>query len=122
MKFYDREKETLFLEEVQEKAKKRACFTILKGRRRVGKTSLLEKAYRGGDYLYFFVARRNEAEAWLYLQAEVESAEVIVRCRVVEFGARTRPICVLISRLRSNAISEFRFPGRLRRLKLCFGI
>ena len=35
MKFYDREKETLFLQKVREKAKKHACFTILKGRRRL---------------------------------------------------------------------------------------
>lgn len=72
MKFYDREEETLLLKKVQEKAKKHACFTILKGRRRVGKTSLLEKAYRGGDYLYFFVARKNEADLCLDFQAEVE--------------------------------------------------
>ena len=36
--------------------------TILKGRRRVGKTSLLQEAYGDQDYLYLFVARKNEAD------------------------------------------------------------
>lgn len=36
--------------------------TILKGRRRVGKTSLLQEAYGDRDYLYLFVARKNEAD------------------------------------------------------------
>lgn len=72
MKFYDREKETLFLETVRETSKCHARFTILKGRRRVGKTALIEKAYRGEDYLYFFVARKNEADLCLDFQAEIE--------------------------------------------------
>ena len=36
--------------------------TVLKGRRRVGKTSLLQEAYGDRDYLYLFVARKNEAD------------------------------------------------------------
>ena len=36
--------------------------TILKGRRRIGKTSLLMEAYGDEDFLYFFVARKNEAD------------------------------------------------------------
>lgn len=71
MKFYDREKELSFLRTVREESKTHAQMTILKGRRRVGKTSLLQEAYGDGDYLYFFVARKDEADLCQDFQAEV---------------------------------------------------
>lgn len=72
MKFYDRENEVAFLRKMRDEARQSARFTILKGRRRVGKTSLLDRAYRDEGYLYFFVARKNEADLCLDFQAEIE--------------------------------------------------
>lgn len=61
MKFYDREKEIEALNKTLKKAEKSAQFTVLTGRRRVGKTSLLLKAYQDTPTLYFFVARKTES-------------------------------------------------------------
>ncbi len=71
MKFYDRQKELSLLRTIRDESKTHAQMTILKGRRRVGKTSLLQEAYGDGDYLYFFVARKDEADLCLDFQAEV---------------------------------------------------
>jgi AAA+ ATPase superfamily predicted ATPase len=59
MKFYDREKEMSFLEKTTEKALSAAQMTLLIGRRRVGKTSLLTRYY-GENCLYFFIEKKNE--------------------------------------------------------------
>ncbi len=60
MKFFDREKETKILKEVKEFSKENAQFTVLTGRRRVGKTWLVTHAYPQEDILYFFVGRKAE--------------------------------------------------------------
>lgn len=50
------------LRRIREDSRKSARFTVLTGRRRVGKTELLKHAYGDEGFLYFFVARRSEAE------------------------------------------------------------
>lgn len=62
MKFYDREQEIAFLRETRGKAVKTACFTVVTGRRRIGKTTLITKAYEDTPFVYFFVARKAEAD------------------------------------------------------------
>lgn len=62
MKFYDREQEIAFLRETREAAKKAARFTVVTGRRRIGKTTLLKTAYDDRPFAYFFVSRKAEAE------------------------------------------------------------
>lgn len=62
MKFFDREKETKLLHEIENLSYKYAQFTILTGRRRVGKTWLVTHAYNQAQMLYFFVARKSEAD------------------------------------------------------------
>lgn len=71
MRFFGREKEIGFLRDVRAASAQTARLTILKGRRRVGKTSLLQKAYGEEDFLYFFVARKNEADLCLDFQEEI---------------------------------------------------
>ena len=61
MKFYDRESEINLLRENEQQARQSAVFTVLMGRRRVGKTTLLTKALEGCDYAYLFVSRDSEA-------------------------------------------------------------
>ena len=61
MKFYDRESEIDLLRENEQQARQSAVFTVLMGRRRVGKTTLLTKALEGCDYAYLFVSRDSEA-------------------------------------------------------------
>ncbi|ABX32049.1 ATPase [Petrotoga mobilis SJ95] len=61
MNFYDREKELEALTKILNSEEKR--FTVLYGRRRIGKTSLIKKAYENREnFLYFFVeVKREEA-------------------------------------------------------------
>ena len=61
MKFYDRESEINLLRENEQQARQSAVFTVLMGRRRVGKTTLLTKALEGCDYAYLFVSKDSEA-------------------------------------------------------------
>ena len=62
MKFYNREQEIAFLQETREAAKKVARFTVVTGRRRIGKTTLVREAYKDKPFVYFFVARKAESE------------------------------------------------------------
>lgn len=61
MKFYDRETETRTLQEIEKRSYDYAQFTVMTGRRRIGKTTLIKHAYEKETLLYFFVARKSEA-------------------------------------------------------------
>lgn len=61
MEFINRENELILLGETRERSLRSAQMTIIVGRRRIGKTSLAVKAFEDELYLYFFVARKNEA-------------------------------------------------------------
>lgn len=60
MKFYDREIETQTLRKIQESSHSYAQMTVITGRRRIGKTTLIKHAYAGEGMIYFFVARKSE--------------------------------------------------------------
>lgn len=62
MRFYDREKEIVFLREARGMAETAARFTVVTGRRRIGKTTLIREAYKDAPFVYFFVARKAEAD------------------------------------------------------------
>ncbi len=59
MKFYSREKELALLRQIEKSAQVSAKMTVIVGRRRIGKTKLVQKAF--DHKLYFFVAKKNEA-------------------------------------------------------------
>lgn len=61
MKFYDREMELDLLLQSEKQTVRSAVFTVLTGRRRVGKTSLINKALEGKNIAYLFVSKDNEA-------------------------------------------------------------
>ena len=61
MKFYNREKELEFLTSIKKRSAAEAQMTVVVGRRRIGKTSLLKKAVENEDTaLYLFVTRKSE--------------------------------------------------------------
>ena len=117
MKFFDRKNELELLRRIREESKSSARMTILKGRRRIGKTSLLMEAYGDEDFLYFFVARKNEADLCVDFSEEISrylgltlpggatSFEAIFRF-ILEV-AQTRPLTLVIDEfqdfLRINA-------------------
>jgi len=62
MIFVSRQEEIEQLQTIRERSSKVAQFTVLTGRRRIGKTSLVLKAYEAIPLLYFFVSRKSEHE------------------------------------------------------------
>ena len=72
MDFYGRQDELRELAKIRERSRNRAQFTVVTGRRRVGKTELIEKAFNDGEapYLYFLVTRRSEKDLCAILQEE----------------------------------------------------
>lgn len=73
MRFFDRKEEIASLREILEQSKSSAQFTVITGRRRVGKTSLVWKAYEEEPMLYFFVGRKAERELCAEYLVEIES-------------------------------------------------
>ena len=62
MRFFDREIEFEKLREIEDLSHEVAQFTIITGRRRVGKTEMVKKFYENRIMLYFFVARKAETD------------------------------------------------------------
>lgn len=60
MYFYNREQEIKRLQDIRKQSFDNAQFTVVTGRRRIGKTQLLLRATEGQPSLYFFVSRKAE--------------------------------------------------------------
>ncbi|MGM9701907.1 MAG: ATP-binding protein [Prevotella sp.] len=72
MRFYDRKNEIEILHENERQACCSAVFTVLTGRRRVGKTSLVVHAMEGTEWAYLFVSKDSEAALCQKFQHELE--------------------------------------------------
>ena len=70
MQFFDRIRETESLRQIQQLSLQHAQFTVLTGRRRIGKTSLVFHAYQE-PFLYFFVSKKAESELCEAYQKEM---------------------------------------------------
>lgn len=73
MRFYDRDKEIAELQRLNAIADVTAQFTVLMGRRRTGKTTLMMHALEGEPYLYFFVGKKSEQMQCMEFQRQVEN-------------------------------------------------
>jgi AAA+ ATPase superfamily predicted ATPase len=60
MKFYNRENEIGLLRKAAAASSQRSVFTVITGRRRVGKTALALEASKNHKTLYFFVSKKEE--------------------------------------------------------------
>jgi len=85
MKFYNREKELAQLKLIRGRSTQSAQMTVVIGRRRIGKTSLLKKDMEGELAIYLFVAKKNEA---LLCQEFVETVKGVLS--VETFGEISR--------------------------------
>ncbi len=72
-KFYNREEEIEYLEKIEDRSKQMAQMTVMVGRRRIGKTTLLKKAFAEKRSLYLFVERKNEALLCEEFVSEIEN-------------------------------------------------
>ena len=87
MRFFDRTEEIASLREIRELARHNAQFTVVTGRRRIGKTSLVWKAYSDEPILYFFVTRKAEGELCEDYRQEIErKLGIPVMGRAVRFA------------------------------------
>ncbi len=73
MRFFDREAEFEKLREIEELSCEVAQFTIITGRRRIGKTAMIKKYYENKTILYFFVARKAETDLCEILIDEIRT-------------------------------------------------
>ena len=107
MKFFGRHNEIKELQETRNLSLQTARFTIVTGRRRSGKTSLLIKAYEDvQDMLYFFVARKSEAELCRdFIEEMTSKLQFPILGEVTRFAdifkyllqlSKTRPITLVI--------------------------
>lgn len=78
MRFFDREKELALLADIERRSHETAQFTVLTGRRRVGKTSLMLKAFAQTTFAYLFVERKSEKDLCLSFKEELEARLGIV--------------------------------------------
>lgn len=61
MKFYDRENEMTALKKYERLSNENAQFIVITGRRRIGKTTLIKRAFTAIPFIYFFVGKKSEA-------------------------------------------------------------
>ena len=62
MRFFDREEKIEKLRTIRRKSASEAQFTVITGRRRIGKTELVKHAYGEDDFAYLFVSRKSETD------------------------------------------------------------
>ena len=60
MKFYDRTKEIEALRKIEQLSATSAQMTVMTGRRRIGKTTLIKTAFTKIPFVYFFVGKKSE--------------------------------------------------------------
>lgn len=78
MKFYNREDELKTLHNTLDKAKQNSQMTFITGRRRIGKTRLILKAYEK-SLVYFFVSKKTES---LLCEEFVSQIEISLNIKV----------------------------------------
>ena len=130
MKFYGREKEIELLRGERDRSRTLARLTVITGRRRVGKTELIEKAFNDGtgDYVYLLLRRQNEKTLCAELQASVVNqvggkipllgrAEHLIELVEAVFAfAADRPLTVVIDEFQEMSYVNSAFYGQLQGL------
>lgn len=106
MKFYDRVAELEVLREIEKQSHKNATFTVLMGRRRVGKTSLIMRAMQDVESAYLFVSKDSEAllcqkfQRAIAEQLNIHVYGVLTHFRdlfeVIMRESKTRPFTIII--------------------------
>lgn len=91
MRFFDREVETAELRRIRDLSERSSRFTVLTGRRRVGKTELIHHALGDRPYIYWYVTRSVEKTLAATFQ---EAAENVLGVRL---PARVESVAALFA-------------------------
>ena len=130
MKFYGREREIAALRHERKLSHENARFTVITGRRRVGKTELIRQAFDDGrdDYVYLLLRRENEKALCARLQTSVErqlgngfkvlghAERLIDLVETVFDRAADRPLTVVIDEFQEMQYVNSAFYGELQGL------
>lgn len=73
-KFYDRKKELQTLSQIEQQSQNTACFTVITGRRRIGKTELLKYFISDKKSVYLFTTRSAEKALCTQWQKTLEES------------------------------------------------
>jgi AAA+ ATPase superfamily predicted ATPase len=106
MKFYDRTSEMAALQQIEQASAETAQMTMMIGRRRVGKTTLLKNAFRSTPVLYFFVAKKNEVLLCEEFSQEVSGKLGIPIGSFTSFAELFRAIMQLSGRMNFTLIID----------------
>ena len=79
MRFYDREKELHILSHNWQRTEEKSMFTVMMGRRRIGKTHLLLRTEKEQKMLYLYVSKDNER---MLVEKFQKTAEQMIGLRV----------------------------------------
>ena len=110
MKFYDRASELAELQRIQSLSfSDHSRLTVVTGRRRIGKTSLIMKSVEGVPTVYLFVGRKSEATLCSeFIPAIAQSLNTFVPDGIRTFGSLFRYLMELASNRAFNlVIDEF---------------
>ena len=130
MKFFGRKDEISELRKSRELSHRFAQFTVITGRRRVGKTELIKEALRDGsdDFVYLLITRQAEKTLCADLQTSVEEAlghrlTIHGQCsRLIELvgevfkAAEEKPLTLVIDELQEMDRINSSFFGALQGL------
>lgn len=94
MNFYGRKKELESLYKIQELSATCAQMTVISGRRRIGKTTLVKKIAQGKPMIYFFVGRKSESLLCSELSEVIKS---VLNVDLGEFSSISRLFSVVMS-------------------------
>ncbi len=86
MEFYGRDDELMQLKRIHESSVSASRFTVITGRRRIGKTSLVLKSVQGMRHVYLFVSRVSQKLICEDMQRAVEEEGIEIPGRIERFG------------------------------------
>lgn len=86
MRFYGRETELSVLERAREHSKTESQFTVVMGRRRIGKTKLILESLRDTKYVYLFISRLSEPVLCSRMQTTLEGAGIEINGTIGTVG------------------------------------
>jgi AAA+ ATPase superfamily predicted ATPase len=85
MLFFNRKTELAALNRIARQSKSTACFTMLVGRRRIGKTMLLLKYAEKQKFLYLFVSRNSEPVLCRQFQKQASDIGISIFGEITNF-------------------------------------
>lgn len=108
MKFYNRTSELVELKRIQKLSfSDHSRLTVVTGRRRIGKTSLIMKAVEDSPVVYLFVGRKNEATLCAeYIPLISQTLNVYIPNEIKTFRSLFQYIMELATRMEFNLIID----------------